>query len=109
MIRSLLQSAFCLCLSPLLVAQQTGQTAPTLAPAIPSQSPSATPTPAVVTIPEGTKIEIVPLENVSSEFAVAGSPVRFAVARNIVVNGVTVLHAGAPVTGTVTSVKRGVA
>jgi hypothetical protein len=109
MIRRLLQSVLCIFLSPLLVAQQAGQTPVKPVPATPSNSPSATPSPAAITIPKGTKIELVSLNNVSSEFAVAGTPVRFAMAKDIVVNGVTVIHAGAPVTGFVTKAKRSVA
>ena len=109
MISRMIQSALCICLSPLVVAQQPDQNASNSVPETPSQGPSATPSPATITIQRDTKIELVSLENVSSEFAVAGSPVRFAVARDIVVDGVTVIHAGAPVTGAVTKAKRGVA
>ena len=109
MIRRLLPSVLCIFLSPLLVAQQAGQTIANPVLATPSQASSATPTSAAVTIPKGTKIEIVSLVDVSSEFAVAGSPVRFAVAKDIVVNGVKAIHAGAPVTGTISEVKRGAA
>jgi hypothetical protein len=62
-----------------------------------------------VTIPRDTKIVLVSLQNVSSETAIAGSSVRFAVANDVVVNGVTVLHAGAPVSGMITEAKRGFA
>jgi hypothetical protein len=109
MIRKILQSALCICLAPLLVAQQMGQTPVNPVKATPSHGPSTTPSPTTVTIPRDTKIELVSLDNVSSEFAVAGSPVRFAVAQDVVVDGVTVISAGTPLTGFVTKAKRGVA
>jgi hypothetical protein len=109
MIRRLLQSVLCIFLSPLLAAQQVGQTPVNPDPATPSNDPLATPSPVAITIPKDTKIELVSLNNVSSEFAVAGTPVRFAMAKDIVLNGVTVIHAGAPVTGFVTKAKRSVA
>ncbi|MGA3130625.1 MAG: hypothetical protein ABSD59_07475 [Terracidiphilus sp.] len=60
-------------------------------------------------VPKDTKIELVALESISSESAIAGTPVRFAVAKDVVVDGATVLRAGTPVTGTVTEVVRGIA
>lgn len=87
MTRKLLQSALCLFLSPLLLAQQNA-------------SPR---------VPEDTKIELLALDSLSSNSAIAGTAVRFAVAKDVVVNGVIVFRAGAPVTGTVTKVVRSVA
>jgi len=80
-------SAVCLILSPLLVGQESTS----------------------IRVPKDTKIELVSLENTSSEFAFMGAPVRFAVAKDVVVNGVTVLHAGAPVKGAITEFKGGMA
>ena len=67
------------------------------------------PCPVAVTVPKGIRIELTALERVTSETAVAGPSVQFAVAKDLVVDGVTVLHAGAPVTGTVVKAKRGIA
>jgi hypothetical protein len=86
MIRKLFQSALCLLLSPLLAAQQA----------------------TTVRVPKDTMIVLVSLENTSSEFAFIGAPVRFAVAKDVVIKGVTVVHAGAPVSGTITGFKRGI-
>lgn len=80
------QFALCTFLSPLLVAQQS----------------------ATVHIPKDTKIEMVALEVVSSNTAIVGMPVRFAVAKDVVVDGVTVFPVGTPVTGAVSKVVRGV-
>lgn len=109
MTRKILQSVLCICVAPLLIAQQAAQTPVNPVLVTPSHDPSATSSRTTITIAKDTKIEIVSLDNVSSELAVAGSPVRFAVARDVVVNGVTVLHAETPVTGFVTKAKRGVA
>jgi hypothetical protein len=87
MIRELLPSALCICLSPLLVAQQAAN----------------------VNIPKDTKIELVSLERVSSQNAIRGATVRFAVARDVAIGGVLLLPAGTPVSGIVTKVDRGVA
>lgn len=87
MIRRILQSALCICLSPLLAAQQAVS----------------------INIPKDTKIELVSLERVSSKTAVRGASVRFAVARDVAIGGVLLLPAGTPVSGTITKVVRGVA
>jgi hypothetical protein len=88
MIRKILHSALCLGLSPLLAAQQ-GTTS--------------------IIVPNNTKIELLTLETVSTESEVKGSVVRFAVARDVAIDGVTVIHAGTPVTGIVTKANRGIA
>ena len=113
MIRKLLQSVLCIRLAPLLAAQQLPATVESsdatqgAAPASPQTTAHASPE--SVTIPKDTKIELVALETVSSETATKGSPVRFAVAKDIVVDGVTVLHAGTQAFGKVTKAKRGIA
>jgi hypothetical protein len=103
MIHKTFQIGLWLFLSSLLAAQQ----AQVDNPQHPS-SPSSV-TPEVITIPKDTKIELMTLESVSSETAHKGSAVRFVVANDVVVNGNTVLYAGAPVTGIVTKAKRGIA
>jgi hypothetical protein len=60
-----------------------------------------------VLIPKDTKIELVALEPVSSGNTNAGAAVRFAVVEDVVVDGVTVIHRGTFVNGTVTNVRRG--
>lgn len=115
MIRKPLQVAFCLILAPLLIAQQTGPIAPQSNEG-PTQSPvgagasasNSAKAPARVTIPQDTKIELIVLENVSTETAIKGSSVRFAVGKDVAVNGVTVVRAGAPVNGIVSKATRGV-
>lgn len=95
MIRATLLSTLCLVLSPLLLAQK----------AVPTPAPSHP----AVTISKGTKIELIAMESVSSETAIKGSTVRFAVANDISVNGLIVVWAGTPITGKVTKVRRGTA
>jgi hypothetical protein len=87
MIRKLLQSALCIALSPLLAAQQVTTTI----------------------VPKDTKIELVTQETVSTETATNGSQVRFAVANDVAINGVTLISAGTPVVGIITKAKRGIA
>jgi hypothetical protein len=87
MIRNLLNIAICLCPTPLLAAQ----------PGVP----------AGIVLPERTKIELIPLGDVATEAASSGTRVRFAVAGDVVVNGVIAIPAGTPITGIVTDSKRG--
>jgi hypothetical protein len=99
--RKTLRSALCLCLTPLLVAQQPYEPL--------SAGYASKPTamfPGEVTIPKGTRIELVSLENVSSATAREDSKVRFALAKNLVIDEVTVLDAGTPVEGRVSRVRR---
>jgi hypothetical protein len=109
MIRSMLQAVLCLILCPLLVAQQVAGEAPQReASQRLSQATAAAPAPIALTgIPEDTKIGLTVLDSVSPETAKAGSYVLLAVARNVVVNGVTVLRAGTCMTGTITCEKNG--
>jgi hypothetical protein len=111
MIRWMIQTVLCLFLSPLLAAQQVAS--PDAASTSsqqdqPVQQTAARPTlPEFITIPKNTKIELVALDSVSSATATVGSDIRLAVVNDVMVNGVTVIHAGTPVTGTITNVKRG--
>ena len=109
MIRKLLQSALCISLCPLLAAQQVAGGAPqSEAPQRLADNAAAVPEPtAYAAIPEDTKIELTVMDSVSMETAKAGSYVLLAVARNVVVNKVTVLRAGTCLTGTITGEKRG--
>ena len=102
MIRNLIRLFFCLCLPPLLIAQENA-------------SPQAlNPTAAAgkegyVTIPRDSEVELVLLDRVTSETAAAGDTVRFAVAKDLVVNGVRVLRAGTPVPGVVVKARPAIA
>jgi len=58
-------------------------------------------------IPEDTKIELTLLDSDSLKSAKAGSYVLLAVAKNVTVDGVTVLRAGTCPMGTITGEKRG--
>lgn len=96
MIRSFLQSALCLCLSPLLVAQQTAQSA--AGPTAPAQ------------------IHIDVTGDASVRFLTprpdwlgtveTGDLVRFAVAEDVTSGDAVLLHAGVPVDGVIAQVKR---
>lgn len=109
MIRKTMQAAICLCLSPLLAAQEAN------IPTLQEEPRAATPHPkggepaARIKIPRDTKISLIALENVSSETATAGSIVHFAVAENVIIGGKPVLRAGTPVIGVVTESIRGIA
>jgi hypothetical protein len=111
LIRTVLQSAHFFILCPLLMAQQ----APTInvnsdrtqspVPALATDAPQQIP--AFVTIPKDTEIKIIALEAISSATAVVGAPVKFAVAEDVVADGIIVVHAGTPVNGTIVQVTRG--
>jgi hypothetical protein len=112
MIRRLLRSALCLCLSPLLLAQQVsqqaGQTpAAAQAPSPPTSRTTAVPT--VLKIPKNTEIHLVALEAVSSATATKGQLVRLAVAQDVVVNGLVLIPRGSLAIGVVTHLHKGVA
>jgi hypothetical protein len=85
--------SFVLCLAPSLA----------FAPLLAAQQATGT------IVPKGTRIELVSLEAVSSETAARGSRIRFAVANDVAIRGVTVIRAGTPVFGTITKAKRGIA
>jgi hypothetical protein len=111
MIGKVLQSALCLLLSPLLAAQHVAQTAASSSspqPGAPAATslPATPPVPEAITIPKGTAIGLIELETASSATASKGDPVRYVVAEDIVVDGVTAIRAGTPVTGTVTKAKK---
>lgn len=103
MIRKLLQSALCFILCPLLVAQQLP------APAMASDAPqSSTPAPATatphplpefVTIPKDKKIELVLLDSVSPSKSKREDVIRYAVEKDVVVDGIVILHSGSIVPG----------
>jgi hypothetical protein len=63
--------------------------------------------PVSIPIPGNTKIELVALKPNPQNRATDGALVRLAVARDVVVDGVTVMQAGTLITGTVTSNRAG--
>jgi hypothetical protein len=110
MIRWLLQSTLCLVLCPLLVAQQAAPPTASADAPQPSMPAPATdtprPLPEFVTVPKGTEIELVMLDSLSSATNKRGDTIRFAVAKDVIVDGIVAIHAGTPVTGIVTAVKK---
>ncbi len=113
MTRETLRSAVCFCLLPLLVAMPGfGQIAPPsdLQSAPPNSSTQfAPPLPDVVTVPKGTRIDLVLLDPVSSAQSVRGETIHYGVVNDVIVSGVTVIHRGTIVEGTVTEVTRAIA
>jgi hypothetical protein len=112
MIRKLLQSVLCICLAPLLAAQQVAQAdSPSSAPQPPpSAQAAATAEPAQpksIFIPQDTRIELVAQDRASLAAARTGSTVRFTVANDVLVNGVVAIHAGTPATAIVTNQRSG--
>jgi hypothetical protein len=107
MVRKIAQSALCIFLAPLLAAQDSscGGTQPVSTKIM----PNSTVTPAAVTFPKDTKIELVAIESINSKTAAVGNSVKFAVVKDVTVNGVTVVHEGTPVEGTVTKMVRALA
>ena len=99
MIRTTLQSALCLFLSPLLVAQQVaGNTRQEPPPAQSNQ----------IRLPKGTWIPLVLLDPISSATARKGDTIRFAVARDIDAQGTVVIRRGTAASGIVTKVRKAV-
>jgi hypothetical protein len=69
-------------------------------------SPTAAPSPRV--LPKGTEVHLVLLDSISSANATKGQPVRFAVAQDVVVNGVVVIPRGTQAEGVVAKVRKGI-
>jgi hypothetical protein len=108
MIRKLLQAVLCFVFSPLLialpVAAETQQQA--AEPAMPEAATTLA-LPASLVSTKGRKIELVAQEPVSIEMAQIGAPFQFVVDQDVAVDGVTLIHAGKPVTGVIAKVNRG--
>jgi len=104
--KRLLQSALCIFLSPLLVAQQVPQSAD------PQVSGQSTPrndtlplTPSgFVAVTKYTEVDLVALDAISSVTATVGSKIRFRVARDVIVQNTTVVPAGTLLIATITKV-----
>ena len=108
MAKRLLQSVLCFILCPLLIATQVA--AETGAQASEPATPKAANTlalPASLVSVKGRKIELVAQEQVSIEAAMAGATFQFVVDKDVAVEGVTVIHAGTPVTGVIAKVNHG--
>jgi hypothetical protein len=109
MIRSVLHTALCLTLCPLLAAQQT-----TANPPQPSGEPSAPETtsapaenPEPIAIPQNATIALTMPEPVPESMMTVGTPVKFVVAHDVMVNGVPVIRTGTPVNGVITHGRHG--
>jgi hypothetical protein len=99
MIRKTLQSALCLLLSPLLVAQQAAQQ--------PAGLPDASAAPAQmrITLPLDTNVYWIAPVAISLASAKTGELAQFTVDRDVVVGGATVIHSGVPVAGVIANIK----
>ena len=63
-------------------------------------------TAASVTVPDGTEIKIMTIEDISGQKVVEGDPLTFKVAEDVKINGVTVIAKDTIVKGTVSSAKK---
>jgi hypothetical protein len=106
MIRTTVQSALCLLLSPFLVAQQVAGGA--MQTTSQSDQRSSVPTQSTITVPKGTKIPLVLLESLSSATARKRQLIRFAVARDVMANGTVVIRRGTRALGVVTKSRKAI-
>ena len=108
MMQKLLPSLICYLLCPLLVAQSVAAEAQqqTAEPAA-SEAVHMLPMPATLDYVKGRKIQLVAQEPVSIEAAMTGAPFQLVVDRDVVVDGVTVIHSKTPVTAMIVKVNRG--
>jgi hypothetical protein len=108
MTKRLLQLVLCFILCPLLIALPVAaQTGPqSTEPAAP-KAVTTLALPASLVSVKGRKIELVAQEPVSIEAAMAGATFQFVVDKDVAVEGVTVIHAGTPVTGVIAKINRG--
>lgn len=95
MIRSFLQSALCICLSPLLVAQQTAQSA--AGPTAPAQIH--------IDLTGDASVRFVTPQQYSLAQIETGDVVQFVAGEDITSGDAVLLHAGVPVSGVVAQVK----
>jgi hypothetical protein len=80
--------------------------APTPTAALPPPPPRPPPPPKVYTVPSGTALTVRIAQELSSKTSNVGDPFSGTLAQSVRVGGVTVLKAGIPVSGTVTSSKK---
>jgi hypothetical protein len=104
----MIQAALCLILSPLLAAHQVAAEAQQQAaePVTP-EAANTLALYATLDFVKGRKIQLVAQEPVSIEMAQTGAPFQFVVDKDVAVDGVTLIHAGTPVTGVIAKVNRG--
>jgi hypothetical protein len=108
MIRSLIQAVLCISLCPLLIALPVAaETQPQAATPAAPEAVSTLPLPATLDFVKGRRIQLVAQKPVSMEMARTGAPFQFVVDKDVAVDGVTVIHAGTPVTGVIAKVNRG--
>ena len=81
--------------------EQTAAAPPPSAP----PPPAAPPAPRVYTVPAGTRVSVRISDSISAKNSSVGDRFRGTLAESVRVNGVTVLRAGTPVTGTVIAAK----
>ena len=108
MARFLLPSIVCIGLCPLLIALPVA--AETQQQAAEPAAPAAVNTlalPASLDFVKGRKIQLVAREPVSMETAQTGAPFQFVVDKDVLVDGVTLIHAGTPMTGVIAKANRG--
>jgi hypothetical protein len=108
MIQEMLQMVLCIILCPLLATGQVTAEArqPGMELAVPAVVVTAAAQPAYKTTSRGMIVELAAPDSVSFEEQRAGSPFRFAVDKDVTADGVTLIHAGAPVTGTIIRVRQ---
>jgi hypothetical protein len=80
--------------------------APTQAEAPPPPPPAPPPPPKVYTVPSGTALTVRIAQDLSSKSSNIGDPFSGTLAQSVRVGGVTVLKAGAPVSGSVVAVRK---
>ena len=102
MIRTTLHSALCLCLSPLLVAQQSSSSAQSPTPSELVANEHA----ATTTLRRGTIVALALMDTISSATAHEGQTVRLALAEDVIVKGAVVIRRGAPAVGVIESVRK---
>ena len=109
MARFLLPSIVCIGLCPLLIALPVAAETPQHPAQVATSAETAKtlPLPASLVSIKGRKIQLVAREPVSIEMAQIGAPFQFVVDKDVVVDGVTLIHAGTPVIGVIAKVNRG--
>jgi hypothetical protein len=100
MTRRILQSALCLFLAPLLVAQQAAQ------PDAGAPKSDSTPAQLRIILPDDTSIRILTPAGLSLDALTAGELVQFIADRELTYRGVTLIPAGVPVVGVVAQLQR---
>jgi hypothetical protein len=109
MARFLLPSIVCIGLCPLLIALPVAAETPQHPAQVATSAEKAKtlPLPASLVSIKGRKIQLVAQEPISMEMAQIGAPFQFVVDKDVVVDGVTLIHAGTPVIGVIAKVNRG--